>query len=149
MAEIATVGEDDLAELLPLMRAYCDFYAVDPSDEELLALSRSLLADPREGFQLLARDDSGAAIAFATVYLTFSTLAAAPIGIMNDLFVAPAARGTGVADALIAACAERVRAGGGRRLEWNTARDNLRAQAVYDRSGANRDEDWLSYSLQL
>ena len=44
------VREEDLDDLLPLMRAYCDFYEVAPSDEALLAMSRALIADPeREG----------------------------------------------------------------------------------------------------
>ena len=43
---IATVTEADLAELLPLMRGYCEFYEVAPSDEALLAMSRELIADP-------------------------------------------------------------------------------------------------------
>ena len=38
---IAAVREEDLADLLPLMRGYCDFYEVAPSDEALLALSPS------------------------------------------------------------------------------------------------------------
>ena len=38
--EIQTVREHDLDDLLPLMRGYCDFYRVDPSDEDLLAMSR-------------------------------------------------------------------------------------------------------------
>ncbi len=60
---ITVVGEGDLDELLPLMRAYCDFYEVAPPDEDLLALSRALIADPeREGVQLIARDDGGEAI---------------------------------------------------------------------------------------
>jgi hypothetical protein len=41
---IERVTEADLAELLPLMRGYCDFYEVAPSDEALLALSRALIA---------------------------------------------------------------------------------------------------------
>jgi len=54
---IERVSEADLTELLPLMRAYCDFYEVAPSDDDLLALSRALIADPeREGVQLLARE---------------------------------------------------------------------------------------------
>ena len=44
---ITTVTEADLAELLPLMRGYCDFYEVDPSDDALLAMSRTLIARPR------------------------------------------------------------------------------------------------------
>ena len=43
---IATVTEADLPELLPLMRGYCDFYEVGPSDDALLAMSRTLIADP-------------------------------------------------------------------------------------------------------
>jgi len=36
------VSEADLDDLLPLMRAYCDFYETAPSDAQLLALSRAL-----------------------------------------------------------------------------------------------------------
>src|SRR5687768_6142611 len=46
MATIRRVTETDLAELAPLVRAYCDFYGVAPSEEDLLALSRALIADP-------------------------------------------------------------------------------------------------------
>ena len=72
--EISVAGEGDLDELLPLMRAYCDFYDVAPSDEDLLALSRALIADPeREGVQLIARGDDGAAVGFATVFWSWTT----------------------------------------------------------------------------
>jgi GNAT superfamily N-acetyltransferase len=144
---IATVTDADLADLLPLMRAYCDFYESDPSDDALLAMSRALIADPqREGVQMIARDDEGLAVGFATVFWTWSTNAGARIGTMNDLYVAPAGRGRGLADALIQACLERCRERGAVRLEWQTALDNHRAQAVYERVGGKR-EQWLDYSL--
>jgi GNAT superfamily N-acetyltransferase len=147
---IATVTDADLADLLPLMRAYCDFYEVAPSDEALLAMSRALIADPeREGTQLIARDDGEQPIGFATIFWTWSTLTASRIGVMNDLFVAEAARGTGVAAELIAACAERCRERGATSLDWTTARDNHRAQRLYERVGARRDERWLDYSLDV
>ena len=147
---ITLVGSTDLPELLPLVRAYCDFYQVAPSDRELLELSRALLADPRrEGLQLLARDDAGRAVGFATLYWTWQTLAAARVGVMNDLFVAPEARGMRVADGLIAACLEHCREHGATRLVWQTARDNHRAQAVYARVGATRDDRWLDYDLPV
>ena len=146
---IAIVTDADLGDLLPLIRAYCDFYGVAPGDEALLAMSRTLIADPeREGLQLIARDDAGAAIAFATIFWTWSTLSAARVGTMNDLFVDPEARGGGVADALIAACVEHCRERGAVVLDWQTALDNERAQAVYDRVGG-RQERWLSYSLRV
>jgi GNAT superfamily N-acetyltransferase len=147
MTDIAAVTEADLPELLALMRGYCDFYESNPSDGALLAMSRALLADPeREGVQLIARDDAGRAIGFATIFWTWSTNAAARVGTMNDLYVAPEARGSGAADALIRACVERCRERGAVRLEWQTALDNHRAQAVYERVGGKRDQ-WLDYSL--
>jgi GNAT superfamily N-acetyltransferase len=146
-ASIAPVREEDLQDLLPLVRAYCDFYDVAPSDEALLAMSRALLADPaREGVQLLARGTDGRAVGFATIFWTWTTLSAARLAIMNDLYVAEAARGTGLADALIAACRDRAREHGAVKLTWYTAKDNHRAQKVYDRVGGERSE-WLEYEL--
>jgi GNAT superfamily N-acetyltransferase len=149
MARIDVVQDTDLPELLTLMRGYCDFYEVAPRDEDLLVMSRALIADPvREGMQLLARDESGRAIGFATIFWTWSTTRAARIGVMNDLFVAPRGRGTGAADALIAACLECCRAHGAALLAWRTALDNHRAQAVYDRVGGRRSQ-WLDYDLAV
>jgi GNAT superfamily N-acetyltransferase len=146
---IETVTEADLTDLLPLMRGYCDFYEVDPRDDELLALARSLIAEPEcDGVQLIARDEAGRALGFATVYWSWETLDPGRIGVMNDLFVAPEARGTGLAAALIEACRERAAARGARRLTWQTARDNHRAQTVYDRIGAARAE-WVDYSIAV
>jgi GNAT superfamily N-acetyltransferase len=147
---ITTVTEADLPELLPLMRGYCDFYEVDPSDEALLAMSRTLIADPElEGLQLIARDDVGRAVGFATIFWTWTTLSASRLAVMNDLFVVEDARGGGYADALIEACAERCRERGVSSLDWQTAYTNKRAQAVYERVGATRDERWLDYSLDV
>jgi GNAT superfamily N-acetyltransferase len=145
---ITVVAEADLEELLPLLRGYCEFYEVDPTDEALLAVSRALIADPeREGVQLIARDPEGNAVGFATVYWTWQTLNAARLGVMNDLFIAPEGRGTGLAERLIAACRERAADHGAAELAWQTANDNHRAQKVYDRIGGSRSDHWLDYSL--
>ena len=147
MTAVSLVGEADLDELLPLVRGYSDFYEVTPTDEALLTLSRALIADPqREGQQFLARDGDGRAIGFATVYWLWSTTTATRIGLMNDLFVAPEGRGSGAAEALIERCRAACREHGASKLTWQTAKDNGRAQAVYDRIGGERSE-WLDYSL--
>jgi GNAT superfamily N-acetyltransferase len=147
--DISRVTEADLLELLPLMRSYCDFYRSAPPDDALLALSRALLANPQhEGLQLIARDDSGRAVGFATIFWTWSTTRACRIGVMNDIYVDPAARGSGLADALIRACVADCTQRGARALEWRTAPENLRAQAVYDRVGGAR-EQWVDYGLAV
>ena len=148
-ARVEAVGEADLPELLELMRAYCDFYAVAPSDAALLELARALIADPQcEGVQLLARDGDARAVGFATIFWTWSTTRAARIGVMNDLYVAAEARGGGVGEALIAACVQRCRARGAVALSWQTALDNAPAQSLYDRLGARRSR-WLDYDLPV
>src|SRR4029453_9161906 len=84
------------------MRAYCDFYDVAPGDDALLDVARTLVAEPEcEGFQLIARNDAGRAVGFATVYWSWSTLAAARTAIMNDLFVHPDPPGTGLGGDLL------------------------------------------------
>ena len=144
---IERVTETDLTELLALMRAYCNFYEVAPSDDELLELSRALIADPEhEGVQLLARE--GRAIGFATIFWSWATTSAERIGVMNDLFVAPEARGTGVAEALIEACRAECNARGAGKLTWQTAPDNAAAMKLYDRVGARR-EQWVDYWLPV
>jgi GNAT superfamily N-acetyltransferase len=144
---IALATAQDLEDLLPLTRAYCDFYETAPSDAALLELSRTLLADPdREGVQLIARDERSLAVGFATVFWSWDTTEAARVGIMNDLYLAPQARGSGLADALIGACVEECALVGAVRLDWVTGPANARAQAVYERFGATR-EAWLNYTI--
>jgi GNAT superfamily N-acetyltransferase len=147
--KIERVGEAELGDLLPLVRAYCDFYAVSPSDEALLTLSRALIADPeREGVQFLARDAETRPVGFATIFWSWATTSAERIGVMNDLFVAPEGRGGGVAEALIEACRGECAARGAGKLTWQTATDNGRAMSVYDRIGATR-EAWVDYWLPV
>ena len=146
MLTIDTVVGADLPELMPMLRAYCDFYHVDPSDERLRALVTALIDNPSEGLQLIARDSDGTPLGFATIYWTWQTLYAARVGVLNDLFVVPASRGSGTGRALIERgrklCADR----GAAKLVWETAPDNATAQRLYDGIGAEKST-WLTYEL--
>ena len=62
-----------------MLRAYCDFYRVDPPDDRLLALATALIENPDEGVQLIARGD-GTPLGFATIYWTWQTLYAGSRG---------------------------------------------------------------------
>ena len=88
---------------------------------------------------MLARDEDGNAVGFSTVYWTWRTMHASRLAVLEDLFVTPQARGVGVAEALIEDARARAHAHGARDLTWQTAKSNQRAQAVYDRIGADRD----------
>lgn len=137
----------DLPVLLPLVRAYCDFYDVAPRDDRLVALSRALIDDSREGVQLLARDADGRALGFASIFWSWSTLAATRTGVMNDLYVIAEARGRGLGLRLIERCRGECRKRGASLLVWETAPDNAAAQSLYESTGA-RSSTWLAYELE-
>jgi GNAT superfamily N-acetyltransferase len=144
--EIAKAGEADIPELLPLMRAYCDFYGTDPPDTGIEAMARALVGG--EGVVFAARSRSEPIAGFATSAIKWSMLRGGRVALLDDLFVDPAARGAGLADRLIDACADWGRAHDAVALEWQTALDNERAKAVYERVGAKASR-WLDYELEL
>lgn len=150
---ITVVGEADLPALMPMLRSYCDFYRVDPSDEKLAQLAQALIDHPAEGVQLIARETTGATgtaggpLGFATIYWTWQTLYAARVGVLNDLYVTPQARGTGTARALISQSLQLCHERGAAKLVWETAPDNETAQRLYDGIGAEKST-WFSYELE-
>ena len=153
--DITVVGEADLPELMPMLRSYCDFYRVDPSDEKLAELSRALIADPGQGLQLIARQQdgiqrdgtAGIPLGFATIFWTWQTLYAARVGVLNDLYVTPQSRGTGTGRALISHCLQLCHERGAAKLVWETAPDNETAQRLYDGIGAEKST-WFAYELE-
>lgn len=145
--EVRPAKPEEAEELLPLMRAYCDFYESSPPDEGLIEMARTLIADPEQGGVFIAREGDRA-VGYATLGWKWSMLRGARMGYLEDLFVADEARGRGIADALIEICAEGCRARRMPALGWLTAPDNHRAQAVYDRVGG-RAEAMVEYDLRL
>jgi GNAT superfamily N-acetyltransferase len=142
---ITPVDVSDLPDLMPMLRAYCDFYRVDPPDDRLLTLATALIENRDEGVQLIARQD-GTPFGFATIYWSWQTLYAARVGVLNDLYVNQAARGSGTGRALIERGLLLCRERGAEKLVWETAPDNATAQRLYDGIGAAKST-WLSYEL--
>jgi GNAT superfamily N-acetyltransferase len=145
--EIRTARTEEFEEMLPLIRAYCEFYETEPNDEGIRRMFETLMTDPSQGAIFIARTD-GRAVGFATLDWKWSSLKGARIGYLEDLFVDPETRGKGIADALIEVCADRCRELGMPAMEWLTAPDNHRAQKVYNRTGAESDT-FLEYDLEL
>lgn len=144
---VRPVTQDDFPELKKLMMEYIvDFYEFEPPSDEQLVTLMKLLLEQREGMQFVAESD-GRLIGFATLYFTYSTLRAAKVIVMNDLYVQEAYRGTGAASKLFTACKEYTANNGFANMSWVTAEDNYRAQRFYDKIGGERGS-WLSYSIK-
>ena len=68
-------------------------------------------------------------------------------GFLDDLFVAPEARGTGAVEALYDAMKQLARERGWDSVRWITAENNYRARAVYDRVATKTQ--WVTYEIKL
>ena len=148
MATVSAATESDLDDVLPLFAGYQVFYTGRAQDD---AKNRAFLrrfVGGDAGRLLVARDDDGAAVGFANLYWTFSSTRAEEHVLLNDLFVAESARGTGAGRLLIEASAEIARERGARTLSWQTALDNREAQRLYERTGADRSV-WFEYDLPV
>ncbi|NIJ29592.1 GNAT superfamily N-acetyltransferase [Sphingomonas insulae] len=137
----------DLDTLVPLFDAYRQFYE-QPADP---IGARRFLGDRFEHQQsviLLACDDIQP-VGFVQLFPTFSSARLARTFILNDLFVAPAARGTGAGRALLDAACDYGRAVGAARLSLSTAVTNTNAQSLYERAGWTRDTIFCVYGIPL
>ncbi len=131
----ATAADVDL--VAPLFDAYRQFYR-QPAD---LPRARRFLVErlsQRQSTVLVAETTDGAAVGFVQLYPCFSSIRAAPVFILSDLFVAPLARGGGVGRLLMEAAARFARATGAVGLELATAK-----------TGWQRDEMFYQYGLDL
>lgn len=138
----------DIEAVTPLFDAYRVFYG-RPHD---LALARAFLRERLQHNQsviFLAQQDDGAAVGFTQLYPSFSSVSAARIFILNDLFVVSEVRRSGVATQLLSAAANYGRAAGAIRLSLTTGTTNEAAQMLYSSKGWIRDTGFYSYDLTL
>jgi ribosomal protein S18 acetylase RimI-like enzyme len=138
----------DLELIVPLFDAYRQFY----EQAQDLTLAREFLRERLEREQsviFLALGADGSAVGFTQLYPSFSSASARRIFILNDLFVDPAMRRSGVGQQLLVAAAEFGRGAGAARLTLSTAHANSAAQALYEAQGWQLDEVFRSYYLPL
>src|ERR1700674_5462823 len=133
-------------EIAPLFDAYRRFYGRvdDPR-------ARSFLEERvarHESVVFVARLQ-GAAIGFTQLYPCFASVSLERMFVLYDLFVAPQARRSGAAAALLRAGVEYAAGQGAGQLMLQTAVTNLPAQSVYEREGWVRDNDFYVYEYHL
>lgn len=146
--QISRAATADLADLAPLFDAYRMFYG-QPSE---LTRASAFVGDRLthdDSVILLARGKDRSALGFAQLYPTFSSIACRRAFVLNDLYIVEAARGQGVARALLEAARAHALSVGAASISLETAIDNTRAQALYEAFGLRRDTQFLTYALSL
>lgn len=142
---IEEVSEKNLDEVLPLIRAYQEFYKVseicDLKNREFF--SQFGINNP-SGCQFLYRHDLGV-VGFATVYFSYTSTIISKVAVLNDLYTSPGFRGKGIGKQLIEHCREFAAKNNAARLQWVTAPNNEQAQKLYDSLNTNKST-WYFYA---
>ena len=128
--------QGDHSQWLALWNGYNAFYgregprALAP---EVTETTWRRLFDPNEPVHSLVAEQDGELIGLAHFLFHRSTTSIAPICYLQDLFTLEAARGRGVATALVEKAADEAKAQGSQRIYWQTHETNDRARRLYDR----------------
>jgi len=115
-----------------LWRGYSDFYQVDLSDEVTNRTWKRIL-DPDSAVMCIVAEIDGQVYGFANCVVHENTWETQPVCYLEDLYVTPAARGRGLARALIEWLRNAMRAEGWARIYWVTQAENVPARHLYDK----------------
>lgn len=155
------VDHEQLGELTAA--AYLDDGLLDlGSSDPYLQVLRDVGSRAEHAEVLVAVDDDGVVLGGVTFVEgpgPFADVASEGESEFRTLAVAPTGRGRGVGTALVAACIDRARSLGRRRIVLSTQPQMYAAHRVYERFGFTRapDRDWspvpglelLAYELEL
>jgi len=132
---IRPVTLHDYDQWLPLWEAYNAFYgrsgetALAP---EITEMTWSRFFDAYEPVHAIVAESDGNLLGLAHYIFHRSTTAIGPVCYLQDLFTAEAARGKGVARALINEVYKQAKLAGSSRVYWQTHETNLTAMRLYD-----------------
>ena len=139
----------DARTFLSLVNALADY---EKLPRPTPAARKRLIRDgfgSRRRFESLLIDADNASVGYAFFFETYSSFLARPTLYLEDIFILPEYRGKGLGKRLYMAClaeAKRRKCG---RMEWVVLDWNAPAIGFYERLGAVRLKDWLTYRIVL
>ena len=145
--KVRTLGDKDFFSWLGLFEGYSEFYKSELTDQKALQVW-SWVIDKNESLTgAVAVDDDGQFVGFAHYREVPNTLTASRGLFLDDLFVSPDSRSTGVGRALIEFAKEYAAQHHLTTVQWLTAADNETAQRLYDDVATRTD--WVTYEIEL
>jgi GNAT superfamily N-acetyltransferase len=142
---LATV--QDVEDVAPLFDDYRLFYGQAPNPDGVKRFLEERCT--RSDSVILLAHDGGRLVGFAQLYPSFSSTRIARTYILNDLFVQPSHRRSGVGRLVLQEAARHAREEGAVRLTLSTAHTNVPAQRLYESLGWQLDEQFRTYALPL
>lgn len=132
MLTIRLARPEDHASWLPLWQAYQAFYETRIPDE-VTAVTWARLLDPAEPMDAALAELDGQVVGLVHYIQHRSCWTVGDYMYLQDLYTEAAARGRGVARALIDHVNQQARQRGCSRVHWLTQEGNATARALYDR----------------
>ena len=129
-----------------LWKGYLDFYKTSLPEAQYEQTFHRFLDPSEPMFAFLAERD-GAARGLVHIILHRSGWLDRPDCYLQDLFVEPGERGTGMGRALIEHVYDVMKSAGGESVHWLTHESNATARKLYDRLAANAG--FIQYAKKL
>ena len=141
---------DDAETLTTLIRELADYERLThevATDPEALRAHLAPDAAPRCEALLAEDEATGEAVGFALYFQNYSTFLSRWGVYLEDLYVRPSRRGSGIGFALLKRVAEIAAERGCARMEWSVLNWNEPALEFYHRLGARPMEEWTTMRL--
>lgn len=148
MIHVRTATPDDFELIAEFIRKLADYEKLlhevrfDPE-----TMRRHLFGE-RPAAEVIIGEIDGEPRGFALYFQTFSTFEGKPGIYLEDLFVEPEARGSGLGRALLAKLASLVVERGGARLEWSVLDWNELGKGFYRSIGAASVDGWERWRVE-
>ncbi|MEX2090288.1 MAG: GNAT family N-acetyltransferase [Bacteroidota bacterium] len=148
---IRKAREEDIPQLLPLMRGLAEFehYIHVFAITEEVILDHGFRRNPPSFLCFVAENPETRKIVGMLVYYFIPyTAIAKPTLYIKELFVVPEARNLRLGEALMEAVAREAVAHDCGVIKWEVAPWNKDSMRFYERLGAEPNHDWVDYSMK-
>jgi GNAT superfamily N-acetyltransferase len=144
---IRAATREDVPTILDFIEQLADYERMRDRVRATTAALEETLFGAQPAAEVIIASLDGRDVGFALFFQTYSTFLARPGLHLEDLFVIPAARGSGIGRALLARLAAIAETRDCGRLEWAVLTWNEPAIRFYRQLGAVPLDEWQTYRL--
>ncbi|HWA65711.1 MAG TPA: GNAT family N-acetyltransferase [Mycobacteriales bacterium] len=146
---IRPAREADVPVVVSLVRELAEYEREPDAAEATEADLRAALFGPAPAAFCHVAELDGEVVGFALWFLNFSTWKGRHGIYLEDLFVRPSARGSGLGKALLTTLVDIAKGRGYGRVEWSVLDWNEPAQGFYRSLGATPMDEWTTWRISL
>jgi GNAT superfamily N-acetyltransferase len=145
--KIVPAQEADIPLILSLINDLAEYEHLEDQVIATASGLREALFGTRPGPEALIARQGDTPAAFALYFYNFSTFLGKPGLYLEDLYVRPEFRGSGIGKQMLKHLARLALARGCGRFEWAVLDWNRPARDFYESLGAKANSEWINYRL--